>query len=100
MSQPSADPVKDLMFRSLAKAKLLKPEEELALSRQCRSQKIGVWREILSDIAKLTSPNTIKIIKILPIMFVLNMLNKKKINIYGMTILSECYILFNIIEYK
>ena len=57
-------------------------------------------REILSDIAKATNPKTIKIIKIAPIIFVLNILAPTKIIIYGMTILSECYILFNIIEYK
>ncbi len=43
------DKIKDLMFKSLSKAKLLNPEQELALSRNCRSKKIEVWNSILSE---------------------------------------------------
>ncbi|MHC4432397.1 MAG: sigma-70 family RNA polymerase sigma factor [Planctomycetota bacterium] len=48
MPQP-VDPIKDLMFRSLSRAKLLTPEEEITLSQQCRSMKVTVWSELLSD---------------------------------------------------
>jgi len=47
--QQHVDPVKSLMFKSLTKAKLLKPEEELTLSRKCREAKVNVWGKILSD---------------------------------------------------
>jgi RNA polymerase primary sigma factor len=43
------DPIKDLMFRSLSKAKLLTPEEELELARACCSTKISVWRSLLGE---------------------------------------------------
>jgi len=47
--QQYVDPVKSLMFKTLAKAKLLTPEEEVSLSRKCRAAKVKVWEEILSD---------------------------------------------------
>jgi len=48
MPKPS-DATIDLMFRGLAKAKLLSPDEEIVLARNCRASKISVWREILSE---------------------------------------------------
>ncbi len=53
--QQHVDPVKSLMFKSLTRAKLLKPEEELTLSRKCRAAKINVWEEILSDFHNVTT---------------------------------------------
>lgn len=43
------DPVKSLMFKSLAKAKLLSPEEEVVLANNCREAKMDVWRDILQS---------------------------------------------------
>ena len=42
------DKVKDLMFKSLSKAKLLTAEQELDISRSCRAAKIEVWNQIFS----------------------------------------------------
>jgi len=41
----------DLMFKGLAKAKLLTPEEVVEISNACREAKLEVWRSLLSDTA-------------------------------------------------
>jgi len=48
----SNDPVKSLMMRSLAKAKLLTPEEEIELANKCRERKIEVWIQILANLVR------------------------------------------------